>query len=252
MPYARNGDIKIYYEVEGAGPPVVIHHGLSASLVTMREFGFSDALRDEYRVILMDARGHGKSDKPHDPASYAAELVVGDVLAVLDSLHIETTNFFGYSYGGMVGYQCARLAPRRMRSVIAGGAGAPLPSAEINDGVIKMLKAGITGMVTAMERERPLSPELKEIMLTNDTEALIAICKSMALRASIMEDVPHMNIPFFLFSGENDMGYVRVKQTAELLPNVTFISLPGLDHNQAGSSPNLIIPQMKEFLAGVN
>ena len=77
MPYTKNGDVNIYYEVEGEGPPLVMLHGLTSSLEGWRESGYIDALKDDYQLILMDARGHGKSDKPHDPAMYISENLVG-------------------------------------------------------------------------------------------------------------------------------------------------------------------------------
>ena len=52
MPYAKNGDINIYYEVEGEGPPPVMLHGLICSLEDIREAGYVDALKDDYQLIL--------------------------------------------------------------------------------------------------------------------------------------------------------------------------------------------------------
>ena len=71
MPYADNDGIRIHYQVEGEGPPLVLQHGFSESVVDWYEVGYVDALRSDYRLILIDARGHGASDKPHDTDSYA-------------------------------------------------------------------------------------------------------------------------------------------------------------------------------------
>src|SRR3954447_26749762 len=73
MPYASNDGVRIYYEREGSGPPLVLHHGFTRSLEGWRDNGYADVLNTEYELILMDARGHGRSDKPHDPAAYAPE-----------------------------------------------------------------------------------------------------------------------------------------------------------------------------------
>ena len=70
MPKVKNGDINIYYEVEGEGPPLVMLHGFAGSLEHWRDFGYVDELKKDYKVVLIDNRGHGKSDKPHDPAMY--------------------------------------------------------------------------------------------------------------------------------------------------------------------------------------
>ena len=251
MPYAKNGDVRIYYEVEGEGPPLVMLHGLTSSLEGWKESGYVDALKDDYQIILMDARGHGKSDKPHDPAMYAAENLVGDVIAVLDSLGIETTNFFGYSFGGGIAFECAKYAPERMKSLIVGGAGARMPPPETFEEVIKSLKAGMEAVASKYKQGDELSPA-EARLLANDLEALVALCRGSGSSPPIIDDVPGMNIPFLLFVGESDDNYSGAKETSELLPDVTFISLPGLDHIQAGSRLELVIPHIKEFLARVN
>ena len=61
MPYAHSGSVRIHYRVEGEGPALVLQHGFSESVVDWYEAGYVDALRPVYRLILIDARGHGAS-----------------------------------------------------------------------------------------------------------------------------------------------------------------------------------------------
>ncbi|MGD9676181.1 MAG: alpha/beta fold hydrolase, partial [Candidatus Bipolaricaulia bacterium] len=70
MPYATNGGVRIHYEVEGAGPALLLHHWTFASLDVWHELGYVDALAPDHRLLLMDSRGHGKSDAPHDALAY--------------------------------------------------------------------------------------------------------------------------------------------------------------------------------------
>src|SRR5262245_45451325 len=88
MPYAENGGVRLYFEVEGNGPPLVLHAGGAQRLQDWRreELDYVQALRGEYQLILMDPRGHGQSDKPHDAAAYAYQTRVQDVTAVLDTV----------------------------------------------------------------------------------------------------------------------------------------------------------------------
>jgi len=251
MPYAKNGDINIYYEVEGKGPPLVMLHGLTGSLEGWRDVGYIEALKDDYQIILMDARGHGKSDKPHDPAMYISENLVGDVIAVLDSLGIETTNFFGYSFGGGIAFECAKYAPERMKSLIVGGVGARKPPPGMLEETIKSLEAGIEALASQLEQGGEVSPQ-EARLLANDLEALAALCKGIGSSPSIIDDVPRMNMPFLLFVGESDFSFSGSKETSELLPDATFVSFPGLDHIQAGSRLDLVIPHIKDFLARIN
>ena len=83
MAYADNHGVRIHYQVEGNGPPLVLQHGYSDSLESWYEFGYVDSLKSERKVILVDARGHGASDKPHEAAEYTKELQAADIVAVL-------------------------------------------------------------------------------------------------------------------------------------------------------------------------
>lgn len=89
MPYVNNNGVRIHYQVDGDGPPLVLMHGLTQSLEDWYEFGWVEGLRKDYKLILIDHRGHGHSDKPHDPRAYGYELRMRDVLAVLDALNID-------------------------------------------------------------------------------------------------------------------------------------------------------------------
>lgn len=79
MPFANNKGVRIRYEVEGDGPPLVLMHGLTDSLEVFRISGYVDALRSDYNLILIDTRGHGASDKPHEPGAYRRATLVADV-----------------------------------------------------------------------------------------------------------------------------------------------------------------------------
>ena len=121
MPHANNDGIRIHYHVEGSGPPVVLHAGFTVDMHAWYEWGYVDALKSEYQLILVDPRGHGQSDKPHDPAAYEMALRAGDVIAVLDDLGIGQTHYLGYSMGGRIGFDIAKLASTRLRSLMIGG-----------------------------------------------------------------------------------------------------------------------------------
>jgi pimeloyl-ACP methyl ester carboxylesterase len=77
--------------------------------------------KDDYQLILIDARGHGESDKPHQPEAYDHRLLVDNVIAVLDDLPVSQTDYLGYSMGGMIGFGLAKYYPNRLKSLIAGG-----------------------------------------------------------------------------------------------------------------------------------
>jgi pimeloyl-ACP methyl ester carboxylesterase len=121
MPYADNGSVRIHYQVEGEGPALVLQHGFTESLADWYEAGYVQALRPDYRLILIDARGHVASDKPHDPEAYVLNRRVADVVAVLDALNIAKALFWGYSMGGWIGFGIAKYAKERAHALVIGG-----------------------------------------------------------------------------------------------------------------------------------
>src|SRR2546428_8812553 len=122
VPYVTNQNVRIHYQIEGElGPPLVLQHGFSNSLETWYYAGYVQALQHDYQLILIDARGHGASDKPHDPEAYVLQSRAGDIVAVLDHLHITHAYFFGYSMGGWIGFGLAQYAPERFHALIIGG-----------------------------------------------------------------------------------------------------------------------------------
>lgn len=252
IPYAKNGDISIYYEVEGEGPPLVMFYGLTGNIEGLKETGYVDALKDEYQIILIDFRGHGKSDKPHDTAMYTVEKIVGDVIAVLNRIGIKTANFMGYSFGGGICYELAKRIPERIISLITGGCGAQNPPHEILEGQLNLYESGAENIIATYEQNGPLPPDVKAHILANDYKALAAICKAMMSFPPVINDVPNMKMPILLYAGEKDFGFQAVVETKKMLPNATLVSFPGLDHMLGGGSLDLVVPHIKKFLARVN
>ncbi|MEU2005617.1 alpha/beta fold hydrolase [Rhodococcus sp. NPDC019627] len=113
--------VRVAYETVGDGEPFVLIHGTALSHAIWRGFGYVRALRDRYRLILVDLRGHGRSDKPHDPASYAMDLMSADIVAVLDEVGLPSAHVLGYSLGGRVALALAVQYPERLESLIIGG-----------------------------------------------------------------------------------------------------------------------------------
>jgi pimeloyl-ACP methyl ester carboxylesterase len=131
MSIAKVGDINLYYEVHGEGEPLVLIMGYT--LRGGRGAELRDKLAGEYRVIVPDNRGTGRSDKPEMP--YTATMMAGDVADLLDVLEIDTANVFGYSMGGQIAQEFALNYPDRLNSLIlastsCGGSRAVLPTPE--------------------------------------------------------------------------------------------------------------------------
>ncbi len=120
--FNSNG-VKIHYTSEGQGEPVVLVHGVAVNAdLNWRRPGVTKALAKDHRVIMLDVRGHGLSEKPHDSACYGQEMAE-DVIRLMDHLGIEKAHVIGYSMGGFIVLKLATLHPERLLSVAPCGAG---------------------------------------------------------------------------------------------------------------------------------
>ena len=248
MPYADNKGIHIHYKTEGEGPPLVLQHASLATMENWYDYGYVSALKNDYRLVLLDARGHGGSDKPDTPDAYELEKRVGDIVADLDDLGIAKAHFFGYSMGGWIGFGVARYAPERFRSLIIGG---QHPYAQDMDGLRQFVQYGVENgpeaFVAMWERELgALSSEARERMLAYDYATHVVIAQD---RESLEAVLPTIRIPCMLYVGEMDEAYTLAKKCAKQIANVTFVTLPGLDHIGAIMQIDQVLPHVKRFLA---
>src|SRR3990172_6425155 len=100
MAYVDHSGVQIYYEDYGTGPPILLSHAFGAS--AMMWDGQAAAFEADYRVVVWDMRGHGRSDSPEDQALYSTEEKVEDMAAVLDACGIGRAVIGGLSLGGYV------------------------------------------------------------------------------------------------------------------------------------------------------
>jgi pimeloyl-ACP methyl ester carboxylesterase len=265
MPYVNSEGVRIHYEVEGQGPPLVLMHGFFGNLKMWRSFGYVKELKGDYRLILLDARSHGDSDKPHDPQAYTPELMTGDVVAVLNDLSVEKANYWGYSMGGGIGFQLTRYHPSRFNSYILGGQ-TPYQFSEAHKQlpnlIDTMLKLGIEkGPEAAIAfREKTLGPvesdEIKQRMRNNDYKALYILGQTRAWhirsdRHTTDDMLSRIAAPCLLYAGERDAEYDGMKEAAKHIPDASFISIPGLNHLETYERSDPILPHVKRFLSRV-
>lgn len=254
MPFANNQGVRIHYEVEGKGRPLVLLHGLGGSLRVWYDAGYEKPLKNDYQLILMDARRHGASDKPHDPESYKLELLVSDVVAVLDDLNINKAHFLGYSMGGWIGFGIAKYAPEHFKSLIIGGRDPYKADQDEPNYFLQVYKKGMEATLAMTEKlfGSRMTPKLKAQFKRNDLEALIALVSSSDRRLGFEDVLPTMTMPCMLFAGEADSSYSAARKCVESMPNATFISLPNLDHIKTFYRSDLVLPHITKFLENVS
>jgi len=134
--FDSNG-VKIRYVTEGKGEAVVLIHGWMGDSSTWGRdrtgnTQLNTAGADGFQLIALDCRGHGKSDKPHDPKDYGPEMAA-DVLRLVDHLKVEKAHLVGYSSGAFIAGKVAATHPGRVLGVVYGGQ-APLVAGEKSSG----------------------------------------------------------------------------------------------------------------------
>jgi pimeloyl-ACP methyl ester carboxylesterase len=249
VPYVTREGIRIHYEVEGDGEPFVLQHGFSNNLELWRLCGYVEALRDAYRCILIDLRGHGLSDKPRDASGYGVLKSAGDVVAVLDDLGVDAAHYWGYSMGGAIGFKLMSRYPDRFRSFVIGGQ-APGPRREGSVAGLRNMQAtlrqGREGHVANLPaRWAPLHQDI-------DTDALIATLEAL-IEPPPAEEPFAPRVPCLIYNGSADGPALTARALKDSAPaNVRIEEITGLNHLEAIDRADLVLPLVLPFLAEVS
>jgi aminoacrylate hydrolase len=113
MPHAKHAGAKIYWEQEGAGPPLALAAGLGGSAAWWEPN--RAALAARFTLILFDQRGTGRSSRVKVKS---IEQMAGDLVAVLDDAGVASAHFLGHSTGGAIGVAAALDHPGRLKSLL--------------------------------------------------------------------------------------------------------------------------------------
>ena len=247
MPFAVNAGVRIHYEVEGSGPPLVLHHGFAGCGEDWRDFGLAGPLGRRNRLIILDARGCGASDKPGDAAAYEPAVRAGDVRAVLDDLGIDRATYYGHSYGGALAWELARYIPDRIAAMIISGS---QPYGGSQQGFRDFLGQGLDAFLAACDRIYGpyMTPERRARLEANDAGVLIAASLDRADHADLL---PAMRMPCLLLVGAIDPICPNVRKAAEAMAHAELVVLPECDHVATFGRTDLILPVVEAFLARV-
>lgn len=258
--YFDSDGVKIHYIERGEGEPVILIHGFTGNIdFNWRMPGIFDALASDYRVIALDNRGHGLSDKPHDAEQYG-EKMCEDVVRLMDHLKIDRAHVIGYSMGGFITGKLLAMHPERVSSAVLGGAGWSAATDE--------RKAFFEELATALEEGNGITPLIKRlsppgneppsdeqiaqingmIMLGNDPKALAAVARGLGGLTVSEEHVKAVRTPTLAVIGELDPLKADVDSLSSVRPDMKVVVLPGKDHMTAISDPKFI-EALKGFLA---
>lgn len=257
MPFALNAidGTRVYFEDDGGdGPPVVFLNGLGDPLAASRRWGLSQALAPDHRLVFIDHRGHGLSDKPHEPSAYATPLRVADLLAVLDLLAVRRAHFIGASWGARLLYGFGERQADRVLSLTMGGQ-TPYAMDPKSAGIGMVTRAfasghGMTDFVEALGGLGNLSDEVRHEALANDFEALAAAWREAMAEGAVAVGLATWQIPCLIYAGTEDADfYEDARRAASEIPGAAFVGLEGLSHLEAHENVREILPHIRRLIA---
>lgn len=129
---------RIAYEVAGEGPPLILVHGGGQTRRTWNQLGYVDRLSKRFKVITLDTRGTGDSDKPTTPGAYALDKVTADILAVADAAGAERFQLWGFGHGATIARHLAASSERVSSAVLVGMTMGPAVTGVLKDAIAAM------------------------------------------------------------------------------------------------------------------
>ena len=203
--------------LDGGPIGVLLIHGFTGRLEVWKEHGVLEALVRDFRVIALDCRGHGKSDKPHDPEMYGAEMAE-DVVRVLDHLNLKKAHVVGYSMGArLTGYLLAKKADRLITATFGGSP----PRLSFSQEEERARRA------IARIQERGLTADGSD---GQDYVALAAVRGSWRKQVVRESQLAGTSIPALAIVGSEDSRLPGMKSLTDIIPALKLVIIDGATH----------------------
>ncbi len=237
----QSAGVNIHFTDEGSGQAVVLLHGFAANAnMNWRMAGITGTLAEKYRVIAVDFRGHGASDKPHETGAYGLEMM-NDVIRILDHLEIDKAHIVGYSMGGFVTMKLMAEHPERVISATLGGSGGIRDDFDHSwdDAMAEQMEAG-KSFADALQSSLPEGQKLEEnevamlrlLFQVQDNAALVAVLRSWKELAVSYQQLENNQIPTLVVYGseEDDKTRPWIEGLQGRMANAEFHMIEGANH----------------------
>ncbi len=240
--FCKSDGLDIYFETYGTGRPIILVHGWGSSIKgNWIDTGWVATLQPHRRVIALDVRGHGRSDKPHEQQLYSYAAMANDVLAVMDHLELTKADYLGYSMGAFMGAYLLGRQSKRFSSMIMGGIGDETPrSARACEAIAEALRAEDPAKIKS-----PLGLAYRSYAKSdpnNDLEALALSALQMWPEGHPIRlggpGLEQATVPTLIVNGANDHPYVDSDEKfAAVIRNAQLVRIPRANHLSAIPHP---------------
>jgi pimeloyl-ACP methyl ester carboxylesterase len=241
--------VRIHYDEAGAGDPVILVHGFASTPVhNWHATGWIELLSRSHRVITLDVRGHGLSDKPRDREAYGYANMGADVVRLMDHLGIERAMLMGYSMGASIAIELMLSHADRFRAVVLGGIAYDdgLENKADRDAIVQAFLAEDRSQVTS-----PIAKAYRRFAESqrNDLPALAALIDAQRSPFD-PAGLAAVRIPVLIVVGTNDDAIGDPKPLEKMIPGARLVMLDGRDHMTAPADP-LFKESVLEFFRAV-
>jgi 3-oxoadipate enol-lactonase len=260
MPYAMNGDVKLYWDEQGSGEPVLLIMGLGYP--SDMWFRTRPVLNGRYRTIALDNRGVGKSDAP--PGPYPISTMADDAAEVVKASGQEKVHVFGVSLGGMIAQELALRHPELVKSLVLGCTTAGGPTATPADpAILAVLMA--RGNMTPEEGVRAMVPYIYDESTPEERieEDLAVRLRSFPAPHAYFAQVqgagafnsydrlPELSVKTLVIHGENDrlIPAANGRLLAERIAGAKLVMLANASHIFMADQPEASQEALLDFLA---
>lgn len=249
--FTSNG-FEIHYDVlgQGAGDTVVLIHGYLGSAADWVASPVTARLAETHRVVAIDVRGHGQSDRSANPDDHGDEAVT-DVVRLLDHLHVDRADVVGYSMGGCIALRLAVLHPDRVDEVVVGGAGFDRDFDKVLDAQVTSLAADLRAgrgfgrlfeFITEPEGVAPTPPEVvdavnQQAFAAASPEEWAAVLEGYLDWQYTDDQLEACPARVLFVCGVLDPFIAAARGAALLMPNARLVELPAVAHTEAAARP---------------
>lgn len=251
--FTTSDGVKVHYMRLGeSGSYVVLIHGYTGSAEgNWFRNGIAGALAKNHRVVALDCRNHGRSDKPQPNGPGKAE----DVLELMDHLHIQQAHIHGYSMGGAITGSLLASHPERFLTAAFGGSGFPEVDPEWT-AKLPADKQGVDPQEAELSRLLRIHHAMDNGMTKEEAEKLAATPVQAPARPAAAPrgpqiDLTKVSIPILAINGELDRPHYKTARMYRELSNFTNVVLAGKSHLTAivaGTIPPLYTESLVGFI----
>jgi pimeloyl-ACP methyl ester carboxylesterase len=250
MPSFSSNGVEIAYEEVGEGDAILLIHGFASnSRVNWRDTGWVKFLADSgFRVLTIDNRGHGKSEKRYDPQDYSSPIMAEDAYRLLNHLTITNAHVMGYSMGARIAAVLAMRHAKSVRSAVLAGLAANMIQGLHNSAQIaQALEAPSSSDIAdgAARAYRLFAEQTK-----SDLNALAACMRSSRQKITV-EELGRISVPVLVVAGEIDEISGPIEPLVAAIPGAKGVTLPRRNHMNAVGD-KLYKAAVLEFLRSQN